>query len=217
MWRSRLKIQIPSLAASVCRKQQVTVGSILSADLCSRLVKLRKIKRHWKIKEVRLSALLSEAGMKASPTTGNYGRRVDNPGPWYTVLWAGELLKCQILTFSLIHPWIYFLLRCGRVSRAAQPSNSRAAPLPKGPWNVSEPAEKKIPSVSSGPQNHVTWYLTVAAIFVCNLILVSIKIMSTVHIYLVLPESDTHQKLLWLVVGNANQALIAFLHGPVGP
>lgn len=43
----------PQFRYSACRNQQATVLFVLSADVCSRPVKLRQIKRHWKIKEAR--------------------------------------------------------------------------------------------------------------------------------------------------------------------
>lgn len=83
MWGSDLKSKFQWLSASVCRNQQATVLSILSADVCSRLVKLRK--RHWKIKEVILSALLSEEGMEALPTINSYRKRLNNRRLWYAL------------------------------------------------------------------------------------------------------------------------------------
>lgn len=47
---------------SVCKNQQATVRLVLSADVCSRPVKLREIKRHWKIKEVRFYSSTEEGG-----------------------------------------------------------------------------------------------------------------------------------------------------------
>lgn len=83
MWGSDWKSKFQWLSASVCRNQQATVLSILSADVCSRLVKLRK--RDWKIKEVILSALLSEEGMEALPTINSYRKRLNNCRLWYAL------------------------------------------------------------------------------------------------------------------------------------
>lgn len=85
MWGFDWKSKFQWLSASVWRNQQATVLSILSADVCSRLVKLRKIKRHWKIKEVILSALLSEEGMEALPTINSYRKRMNNRRLWYAL------------------------------------------------------------------------------------------------------------------------------------
>lgn len=171
MWGSDWKSKFQWLSASVCRNQQATVLSILSADVCLRLVKLRKIKRHWKIKEVMLSALLSEEGMEALPTIGNYRKRMNNRRLWYALLYLWSSLKCHILTFSLIHPCIYFLPSSGNRSRVVQTSHSLALQaLPKRPWGI--PSKQRQHNVDPQTTLIGSWQFlpfASAVSFVCSL------------------------------------------------
>lgn len=73
----RIQSKFRRSLSSACGNQQATAPSILSADVCSRPVKLREIKRHWKIKEVRFLRLhWGEAGKEALPASDYHGNRM---------------------------------------------------------------------------------------------------------------------------------------------
>lgn len=99
----RIQSKFRRSLSSACGNQQATAPSILSADVCSRPVKLREIKRHWKIKEVRFLRLhWGEAGKEALPASDYHGNRMGckhRDHQMYNKL--ADLFLCHIPTLLL--------------------------------------------------------------------------------------------------------------------
>lgn len=94
-WKPKFRRSSPG----ACRNQQATALLVLSADVCSRPVKLREIKRHWKIKEVRLCSS-TEGGGEGGFSIKGWAAPKDTEG--YT---RAHLFKCQINTPALLN-WL---------------------------------------------------------------------------------------------------------------
>lgn len=121
----------PQFRYSACRNQQATVLFVLSADVCSRPVKLRQIKRHWKIKEARFYSsteggretlyqplTIMEKGGVAFRDTMTYIIGWSNVK--YSLPWNGWRIDLKKKRMIMFQPLVYSVHCCNLILQLTQ-------------------------------------------------------------------------------------------------